>query len=184
MQTTATPRTPPSPRAPAARLFLALWPSDAERAALEHDRARWSWPPGCAQVSPEKLHLTLHFLGAVPRQRLHALQAGLHVPFEPFTLHLDQPALWTHGVAVLGMSRVPAALQTLRAQLGEALLALAVPVETRPFRPHVTLARHAAGAVAPPTPPTLSWRVRAYALVESVPGAAGEYRRLQLYPPA
>jgi 2'-5' RNA ligase len=72
---------------------------------------------------------------------------------------------------------VPAALEILHARLAETLRALGLPVEARPFRPHLTLARKAAGAVAPAAAPDIRWPVAGYSLVQS----AGGYRTLRHY---
>ena len=37
-------------------------------------------------MEPQRLHLTLHFIGAVSRDRVAALAAALQVPFEPFSM--------------------------------------------------------------------------------------------------
>ena len=42
------------------RLFFALWPDDATRARLAQAARQWSHRP----VADDKLHMTLHFLGA------------------------------------------------------------------------------------------------------------------------
>lgn len=165
-----------------ARLFVALWPGPAVRDALRAARDAWRWPPRAAPVAADKLHLTLHFIGSVPAGRVADIAAALRgVPVAPFELRLSQPALWPHGIAVLEMAdgaAVPARLAALHAALGDALRALALPVETRRLRPHVTLARHAQGATPPAAPPALSlrWPVRGCALVESRGGA---YRVLE-----
>jgi len=165
-----------------ARLFLALWPDAAEQAALRHHQRAWHWRPGSALVQPDQLHLTLHFLGPVPREQLAALGAALQVPHEPFSLRFDQPALWRHGLAVLCASEVPAGLAQLHTALAEALRAQQRPVESRPLAPHITLARRAGGSMPPDLPPALHWQVRAYVLVESVPGRGADYRVLRHYP--
>jgi len=52
---------------------------------------------------------------------------------------------------------------------------LALPVDTRPFRPHVTLARRAAGATPALDGPAISWAIDRYALMESTLGVNGGY---------
>lgn len=148
-----------------ARLFVALWPDDAVRAALHAATAQWRWPPGTAPVRADRLHLTLHFLGDVPRERIGALRAALAVPVAPCELTLARAAVWRGGVAVLEPASVPAPLVELHAAIGAALRALGVPTETRPWRPHVTLARRA-GTDAPHFAP-IAWPVRGHVLVES-----------------
>lgn len=138
----------------AVRLFLALWPDAATRRALVAERRRWKLPPDVRPVNAARLHLTLFFIGAVPVERLADLVRACDVPTPPFQVELDGSALWPGGVAVLEPSRPPAALSALRGLLGERLGGVGLPVESRAFQPHVTLARHAQGA----RPPSMSGR--------------------------
>ena len=59
------------------------------------------------------------------------------------------------------------ALLALHAALNEALERLGLSTEARRYRPHVTLARHAANSAAPAQTTPLHWPVRGYALMES-----------------
>lgn len=161
-----------------ARLFLALWPSLAVRRTLALQQSQWTWPAGAALVAPPMLHLTLHFIGAVPAARVPELAAGLHVKGPRFTLALDTPEVWPNRCAVLCAGRTPAALLRLHAALAQALRALQLPVESRPLRAHVTLARRAAGAVPPEAAHPLHWPLRGYALVRS---AGGRYTPIARY---
>ena len=163
------------------RLFLALWPGPRVRDRLLAWRDAWRWPANAAPVPADKLHLTLHFIGAVPQARLPELRAGLSVGCEPFDLAFGRPELWPGGLAVLRPVKVPDALMLLQQRLGGALQALSMPVEARAFRAHVTMARRAHGAALPREGPALRWRVAGYALVESRPGAGNGYTVLQRY---
>ncbi len=160
------------------RLFVALWPDAAALRALTAWQARWAWPQGAAVVAPEQLHLTVQFIGAVPNARLPELARKLALPMHPFDLTLGRAEVWPQGLAVLCPDAVPDALTALHADLQAALQRLALPVEARPFRPHVTLARRATGALPPSEPATLQWSVRGYALVQSRSG----YQTLAHYP--
>lgn len=101
-------------------------------------------------MRPPQMHLTLHFLGDMPlseaedgaRTVLH--DALARVRHEPFTIALrgtgvfpprGRPTVLWAGVAET------APLITLHAALGAALQACGLPVERRPYLPHVTLAR-------------------------------------------
>jgi 2'-5' RNA ligase len=159
------------------RLFLALWPGAVALRALAEWQARWAWPPGSVVVPPERLHLTLHYIGPVPVARIPEVAHGLAVPVRRFELHFDGAEPWPRGLAVLCASALPDALITLHVQLQAALQRLDLPIEARPYRPHVTLARKAAGAVAPDGPLPIRWSVRGYTLVQS----HGGYRTLQHY---
>jgi RNA 2',3'-cyclic 3'-phosphodiesterase len=165
-----------------ARLFLALWPDPTVRAALRQWRDGWTWPRAATPVHPDKLHLTLHFLGNIPVVRVPELVQGLGLPLRPFELSFGQARLWPHGIAVLepDADADPGPLLDLQASLGEALQRLAFQVEERQFRPHVTLARRANGATPPLQGPEIHWHVDRYALMESHPGAG--YSVVRSYP--
>ena len=160
------------------RLFLALWPDPAIRHALREQRDAWTWPRGASPVHADKLHVTLHFLGEMPSERLPELQAGFAVPFSPFTLSIGLPKIWPHGIAVLEPHTEPPALLELHAKLSAALVALGLQPEARDYRPHVTLARRAGHAIVPPQTAPLIWQVDGYALVES---NGGNYTVLEQY---
>jgi 2'-5' RNA ligase len=161
------------------RLFIALWPDDGARAWLRELDAAIAWPAGAAREGAARWHMTLHFLGAVPRAQLAALLPALAHPFEPFGLELGRIDAWPRGLLVVEPLRDAPALHDLHAALGGALQHAGQRVETRPFRPHVTLARRAAGASWPALQVLQRWPVSAYALVAS---AGGRYRNLALYP--
>lgn len=171
-------------RDPTARLFLALWPPSPIRSALQAWQQQWGWPPGAALVDPQRLHLTLHFLGQVPLARLAEFREALAVPFEPHALALGEgrPHVWPGGIAVLE-TPAPAALLALHDSLGRALRSLHWTVEARRLRPHVTFARRAQGAQPPPAGPgdLPAWKAEeGYVLVRSVPGRG--YEILHAYP--
>ena len=152
------------------RLFLALWPDPGLRHLLKERRDAWVWPKGATPVHADKLHVTLHFLGGVPSERLPELLAGFAAPFEPFRLTLDHATVWHNGIAVLEPSVTPPELAALHARLSEALVLLGLPPEARAYRPHVTMARRANGATLPPDEAPIVWDARGYALVESKNG--------------
>ena len=152
------------------RLFLALWPEPPVRHLLMQWRDAWNWPKGASPVHPDKLHVTLHFLGAMPSKRLPELIEGFAVPFEPFRLEFGRAALWHSGIAVLEPLAQPPELLALHTRLSDALLALGMQPEARPYRPHVTMARRAGNAAPPQDRPPLGWDVAGYALVESKDG--------------
>lgn len=168
------------PGARSARLFLALWPDEPVRQALLACRDAWHWGRDAGRVPPRHLHLTLHFLGEVPRRRVAELMQGLAVPVTPFELVLGPLAVWPNGVVVWEPVARPAELTRLHDELGQALVRLDVPLEERGYRPHVTLARRARGAIAPVSAAPLAWPVDGYALVESCPGVPRRYEVLRI----
>jgi 2'-5' RNA ligase len=162
------------------RLFLALWPGTATRRALLAERDRWDWPAHARPTAAGDLHLTLHFIGAVSAQRVSALVPALAVAAPRFTLRAGGHAQWGEQVAVLEPAPSPEGLTVLHGRLAQALRAQGLTLETRDFRPHVTLAR-THGRVQPPPGGAAAWRwpVASYVLAQSVPGHP--YRVLARY---
>jgi 2'-5' RNA ligase len=159
-----------------ARIFIALLPDPAMREQLRAWRDSFAWPKPAAPVRTQQLHVTLHFLGNIPRVRLPELVQGLGVGFAPFELELDHAELWHGGIAVLAPDLASPPLLALHGGLGEALQRLGLPLEARPYRPHVTLARRAGLELLPTTQcPPVRWQVDGYALMESKLGAGAEY---------
>lgn len=164
-----------------ARLFLALCPGPQVQAAVAAHVQAWRWNAEAARYAPPDWHVTLHFLGAVPREQVDGLRMALALPLEPFELRFGEPALWPHGLAVLLPLAVPPALQALHDTLGRRLRELGLRTDARPYRPHLTLARGAARAQPPAAWPAWGWRVQGYGLVESTGQPAARYRLLQAY---
>jgi 2'-5' RNA ligase len=163
------------------RLFLALLPDEETQERLVTHANQWKWPAACAQYASAEWHVTLHFIGNVDAGRVGEIAASANVPFRPFELVLDQPKLWPHGMAALCASQVPMPLQALHARLGCALVELELPVETRSYQPHVTLARHAEGAVPPSPSAPVVWWARSFALVVSTGDRNQRYRVIHAY---
>jgi 2'-5' RNA ligase len=164
-----------------ARLFIALWPEAAFSSALHAQCGVCTTDLHARVVTPERVHMTLHFLGPVPRQQLPALVSALRVPFQPFEFNFSRCEQWPHGLLVAVPDTVPPPLVQLRGALGEVLQGLGLPVDERAFRPHLTLARRHAGPCPVMKNPPLGWRVTAYLLVESQGAPAGAYRAVQSF---
>jgi 2'-5' RNA ligase len=179
---------PTSPAAPhSLRVFFALWPAEAARRAVAA-RARDVAASGRGRAPPmENVHLTLAFVGEVAAERLPALQAigaqaATAVP--PFTLRFDRVgAFRDSGIAWLGTGTAEPALQALVDALAAGLAASGFPVERRPFRAHVTLARRCARPPAAASVPALAWPVAGFTLTASelAPGGS-RYRTLAAWP--
>ena len=161
------------------RLFTALWPDPEVRARLASESDAWRWPPRARRVAPDKLHLTLHFIGAFARGRVDALAATLAtLDPAPGALEATKREVWRGGIAVLLFDAGPA-LAAVHAAIGGVVAGFGVALDPRPFSPHVTLARGARGGAPPQAPPVLAWRASSFALVESAPG--GDYRVLRAF---
>jgi len=125
---------------------------------------------GGRPVPPRNYHVTLAFLGNQPAHLCaDVVSAGEAVAAEPVDLTLDRFGYWPRPrVFWIGPTECPPALTNLAGDLWERMAAIGVPRETRPFRPHLTLARKAATLPEVPAPSPLIWRVTRFALIESV----------------
>jgi len=183
------PQTDPGPGL-SPRLFFALWPDPDLRGelavfqrGLRQATGKGRWLP------PQRLHLTLYYLGRLPLPVAKAVRsAARDIQAPEFSLQLDRLGCFERArVLWLGPSQVPQPLT----ELHQALRALpeACSHESQPsrFRPHVTLARklrnlpelpEAAARLLP-----LPWQARDFALIESVDTPDGvEYRVVERYP--
>ncbi len=170
------------------RLFLAIEPApDARRAIgdlLSHasdtlgpstSALRW--------IARDNLHLTLQFLGEVPRDRLNPLVAALQpgLTLRPFMVSLDRfgvfPPSGPPRTIWLGLGTGADEVRVIYADLAGRLAGLGFEAETRPYSPHLTVARvrdeqrrRASGvrAVLASIPvPAIAWEVTHAALFES-----------------
>ncbi len=149
-----------------ARLFIALWPDAACLGALQACADSLPWPPGARREPVGRLHLTLQFIGAVERAQLGKIADGLAVEAAPIGLTLNRLDRWKDGIAVLLPGAVPPELAELHTALAARLALLGIAADSRPYRPHVTLARKAADLRPGPVEP-LPWKSQGYALMES-----------------
>jgi len=136
------------------RLFLAIEPDAAARAALaglQADVRRELGDVASALRWTERgnLHLTLHFLGDVEPSRLPSLVGALgdSLPDLSVVVALEQLGVFpspgpprTLWVSI-GAAAARDVLARVHQELGARVARAAVPVEPRPFAPHLTLAR-------------------------------------------
>ena len=132
------------------RVFVAVdLPEDVERAMGAAARSlRDARIEGLRAVRPEGIHLTLKFLGDVPESRVdeigHAVSQAVagHRQFEVSTGGLGAfPNTRRPQVLWVGISGRVGPLMGLQADVDAALGVLGFQTETRPFHPHLTLAR-------------------------------------------
>jgi 2'-5' RNA ligase len=165
------------------RLFVALEPPDLVRrrlAALADELRRAAGRAGddVRWVAPENIHLTLQFLGAVPEERVPAVEAALRdtaaAAGRPLSLALRGAGGFPNArrprVLWAGLEGDVAPLAALAVELGARLAKLGFPPEDRPFSPHLTLGRARDGRGAP----GLAGALAAAAQVEATPWRASE----------
>lgn len=174
------------------RLFVAVeLDEDARRlfvAAIDACRgarvpARW--------VDPRLAHLTVVFLGEVAPARIEAIAgvlaevAARHPAFTLTTGPLGAfPSERRPRVIFAGIADPVGRLGRLALELGAGLRELGLPVERRPFHPHLTIGRVRAGTVVPERAfdaaraafarvPLATIPVRELCLIRSEPGRDG-----------
>lgn len=150
------------------RVFFALWPDDAIRAAISRatrDAVRLS---GGRPIAKERLHVTIAFLGELTTAGLEVARGVPPIPVGPFELTFDAIGVWPESkILWLAPSTMPDALGQLEERLWTALIERGFRGEERVYRPHVTLARRARPVESAIEP--IRFPVRDLALVESFP---------------
>ncbi|MBI5495451.1 MAG: RNA 2',3'-cyclic phosphodiesterase [Deltaproteobacteria bacterium] len=135
------------------RLFVAVDPGDAVRAAVEAllVRLRHRVPRRAVRwVDPALMHVTLKFLGDTPDERLPAVRDALTRALDGVTM-LEARVTGTGCFPPRGAPRVAwvavredaaeSAVGALAARVDAAMTALGYPPEDRAFHPHLTLGR-------------------------------------------
>ena len=131
------------------RTFIALELDESLQRYLGETTRRMARElPGLRWVAPEGIHLTLAFLGELNDEQLaEALRATERAAREvpPFEYRLTRPGLFGSPkqprVIWIGIDEPSGNLQLLHRQLSLELVQRGFEVDTRPFSPHLTLAR-------------------------------------------
>lgn len=130
------------------RLFLAINPTPDVQAHIgEVTVPLREMAPGLRWVAPERVHLTVRFLGEQPEHRLATLRGAIDAVV---ARHAEAP-LVLEGVGAfpnfrrarviwIGAQPHPK-LELLHHDVEEACASLGFEPEGRPFRPHLTIAR-------------------------------------------
>jgi 2'-5' RNA ligase len=152
-----------------ARLFFALWPDAAVRAAL----AQWSRAMhrelGGRITREDSIHLTLLFLGDVGVDRLSRVRAiGDRAFSGAFVLTLDTAVCWQHnGIGWAAPAETPGPLERLAAELSVQAREAGFEPDIRPYNAHVTLLRKARCRPLGWKPAPVDWRIERFVLVRS-----------------
>jgi len=179
------------------RLFFAVDPPAAARADLDRALAPLRDAPGGPRwTAPERWHLTLLFLGAVPPAAVLPLvqaAAPAVAAAPPMTLRLAGGGRFGSvrrpQVAWAGLEGDVGPLVDLAGRLAAAARELGLPVEERPFRPHLTLGRWRPRVPADGTLPDRlagyrgpEWPVDEVRLLDSHLGATPTYDTVAAWP--
>lgn len=132
-------------------------------------------------VPAGNLHLTLAFLGHLPESRLALLEqlpARLPLAELAFELRLDRLDCWHGGLLHLAPSQPPEQLLALVDGLKQLLAEAGMPIKSRDYKPHLTLARE---SLLPErvAAPSYAWNVDELVLYQSEKGL---YHPLRQWP--
>jgi 2'-5' RNA ligase len=167
------------------RVFFALWPDASLRTTLAELAREVARQSRGRPTEPNRIHLTLAFLGDQPATRVEALRRlGGGIRAHAFTLPLDALGGFPRsGIAWLGASAPQPDLEALQGELATALRTEGFAVDERPYAPHLTLARQVASRIERRLPEPLGWSVTSFFLVASELGRSGPtYRTLAEWP--
>lgn len=154
---------------------------------------------------PDDLHVTLHFLGETPADRLDAISRVLEeaaAQAAPFSLSITEPGIFGQPGAPrilwLGLKEDGAKqLKQLHQSLRPGLVNAGCQLDEKPFRAHLTLARQGGAGSSPETnqaawksavrdqPPAsalLQWRADGITLFRSHLGRRPSYEKMRIFP--
>lgn len=151
------------------RLFFALWPDDEVRQSLALINNKLASQHSGKSMRPENLHLTLAFLGNVAENSLECLVPMANaIEFKRFDLKLDHLELFSRAKIIwAGLENEPLELINLAKELHKGVLRCGIDLDTRAFKPHLTLIRKAK-RLDKQTIKTVNWSVNDFCLVSSV----------------
>jgi len=167
------------------RLFFALWPDAAPRAALGRLAEALHQECGGRAMLTGNIHLTLVFLGDVASSRIPDLRTLAEgIVAQRFELAIGTVSYWRHNRIVwAGPKECPRPLLALVAELESALKAGDFRFDERPYAPHITLLRDARRAPAAQAVADIPWRIADFALVQSLRrDNASVYEVIQRWP--
>jgi RNA 2',3'-cyclic 3'-phosphodiesterase len=175
------------------RTFVAVFPPPEVSEALFSAARDLPASKAFRLIGPEKLHITLKFLGDVAEDDLirveQALESlrGKHEPFEVSTSGFGAfPSERRARILWAGVGEGSGPLSAVAQSVDDLLESAGFGRERRPYVPHLTLGRARGQGTklddAGVAPPTLRFTVSGVDLVESVPGEGGvSYPVLETY---
>lgn len=165
------------------RLFFALCPGDQTRLELA-PLCRSIEDRGLRTVQPQNVHVTLVFLGCVDEaSELLIKHSVTNISANPFILTFDQLSFWSGPkVLCLTCSQIPDEVELLVAGLNMEVASCGLQAETRPYVPHITLARNAHYLPDINFEPVV-WHAESFCLFESCSEPGGvNYKLRQQWP--
>jgi len=151
------------------RVFFAIFPDKSVQAQLTHQAEQLKPICGGNTVKMQQIHLTLLFLGNIAIHRLEILQQAMkNVAAKKFEFKLEEICYWKHNQIVYCQAKqFPAALFTLADSLKNAVSDAGFLIDTRTYKPHVTLIRKATHSKKINLDTPVIWHVSEWFLIQS-----------------
>lgn len=152
-----------------ARLFFALVPPPPLQRSLAMLATSVAQRAHGRPIAVENVHLTVAFIGAWPVEQLSKwIDAGARCAGAPIDVTLNRLGGFSRaGVAWIGTTGTPIALQQLANALAAELTNAGVAIEARAFAAHVTIARRCRGPFPNEFVGPYDWRADALSLMRS-----------------
>ena len=164
------------------RLFFALWPDDETREQCVSVIKALSSKDG-RLVPPGNLHVTLAFLGNIDAAtELSVTQAAAKIPVSQMAITFDRINFWRKpGILCLTAQNPDPTVTSLAMSLISQAAQFGIPVDPRPFTPHVTLVRKVKRSAQLEFDPVI-WSADSFCLMESCSLPEGvEYRVIKYW---
>lgn len=149
------------------RLFFALWPDETTRLKLIQLNKSFQ-NQNINPIPPFNYHVTLVFLGNVTATVECAIkEQATNITATPFEVVFNHLERWEKPkVLCLTNLQPPQALIDLSLTLNNAANSCGIETDSRPYRPHITLARHVHKFTDQACHP-IHWQADSFCLVES-----------------
>ena len=167
------------------RLFFSLWPDDRVRRQISAATQDAVAAADGRVISPDNYHITLAFLGGVPRDQVAALIAAARtVRFPAFSLELDGMGNLARSLVVLSNADCcPVQLVKLVDDLWAVLEPFGLVPDSRAFKPHVSLVRSVSAGSGSQLPEPIIWPADEFVLISSETLSTGSaYTLLEHFP--
>ncbi|ESS66802.1 2'-5' RNA ligase [Methyloglobulus morosus KoM1] len=155
------------------RLFFAIWPDECTRQQCVKI-ANAVVPEQAHSVQAANIHVTLLFLGNIdPDKEERFKQALAAVQAPRMTLCFDKLSFWKKpGILCLTTTNPSPEIESFVEVLSKLARGLGIPIDERPFKPHVTLAKKVKNQVSLGFDPII-WHSSSFSLVESCQVSSG-----------
>ncbi len=141
-------------------------------------------------INAEHLHITLIFLGKLSiNEQQTVIQVANNLRCMSFNIISGSIGVFNNNILWLGLKSIPEPLRLLHKQLSLEIQKSGISVDTREYKPHITLIRKAMlksdsvkSLLLNKTPAGIHWQVNEFILYESIDTADGvQYQKIKSF---